>query len=100
MTLVLGLSIRRVFPKILKIPARFMLPIIGVLGYVLNRFGYPMAPIVIGLVLGPIIEINLRNGLVANDMDFSVFITPPISGFLLAAIVATLAWSAWKPRGR
>lgn len=124
MTLVLGLGIRHVFPKILKIPSRFMLPIIGVLclagsfavnnapfevgivavlgvlGYVLNRFGFPMAPIVIGLVLGPIIEINLRNGLVANDMDFSVFVTRPISGLLLAAIIVTLAWSAWRSRGR
>ncbi|WP_373090051.1 tripartite tricarboxylate transporter permease [Sneathiella sp.] len=118
MTLVLGLGARRILPKILTIPARILLPVIGVLcvaggfaihsipfevgiiavlgiaGYILARFGFPMAPIVIGLVLGPIIEINLRNSLVANDMDPTVFITRPISAVLLIAIVVTLAWSA------
>jgi putative tricarboxylic transport membrane protein len=124
MILVLGLAVRRVFPKILAIPVRMMLPVIavlcvagsfavnhapfevgivavlGVLGYVLNRFGFPMAPIVLGLVLGPIIEINLRNGLVANDMDLTVFVSRPISAFLLLSIVVTLAWSGWRSRGR
>jgi putative tricarboxylic transport membrane protein len=124
MTLVLGLAIRRVFPSILKIPARIMLPIIavlcaagtfavshapfevgivavlGTLGYVLNRFDFPMAPIVIGLVLGPIIEVNLRNGLVANDMNLAVFVTRPISAALLLAMVATVAWSAWTSQRR
>ncbi len=122
MTMVLGLAARRVLPKILTIPARIQLPIIAVLcatggfainhapfevgiiavlglfGYVLVRFGFPMAPIVIGLVLGPIIETNLRNGLIANDMDVTVFITRPISAVLLAAIVVTLAWSGWRGR--
>lgn len=122
MTLVLGLGARRVLPKILAIPPRILLPVIAVLcaaggyaihhapfevgliavlgiaGYVLVRFGFPMAPVVIGLVLGPIIEVNLRNGLVANDMDLTVFVTRPISAALLAAIAATLAWSAWRAR--
>ncbi|MCP5373477.1 MAG: tripartite tricarboxylate transporter permease [Hyphomicrobiales bacterium] len=124
MTLVLGLGARRVLPRILTIPPRVLLPLIavlcatggfainnapfevgliavlGVLGYVLARFGFPMAPIVIGLVLGPIIEVNLRNGLVANDMDVTVFATRPISGALLLAIAGTLAWSAWRARKR
>jgi len=122
MTLVLGLSARRFLPKILTIPPRILLPVIGVLcatgafainhipfevgiiavlgiaGYVLARFSFPMAPIVIGLVLGPIIEINLRNGLVANDMDLTVFITRPISAAMLIAIVVTLIWSVRRSR--
>lgn len=122
MTMVLGLAARRALPKILTIPARIQLPIIavlcatggfainhapfevgiiavlGVLGYVLVRFGFPMAPIVIGLVLGPIIETNLRNGLIANDMDVTVFFTRPISAVLLLGIVVTLAWSGWRGR--
>ncbi len=124
MTLVIGLAVRGVFPRILRIPAPIMLPIIGVLcvagsyavnhapfevgivaalgvlGYVLVRFGFPVAPIVIGLVLGPIIEVNLRNALVANDMNPGVFVSRPISGVLLAAIVVTVAWSAWARRRR
>lgn len=124
MTLILGLGARRVLPKILTIPSRILLPIIavlcatggfainhapfevgiiavlGVAGYVIARFGFPMAPIVIGLVLGPIIEVNLRNALVANDMDLTVFATRPISAVLLLAIVLTLAWSAWRAHRR
>lgn len=120
MTLVLGLGARRFLPKILNIPSRIQLPVIavlcaaggfavsnapfevgiiavlGIIGYILVRFGFPMAPIVIGLVLGPIIEINLRNGLVANDMDMTVFFTRPISATLLMAIFITLAWSIWR----
>jgi putative tricarboxylic transport membrane protein len=120
MTLVLGLGARRILPKILRIPARILLPVIavlcatggfainnapfevgliavlGIVGYLLARFGFPMAPIVIGLVLGPIIEVNLRNGLVANDMDLTVFFTRPISAALLIAIVLALGWSVWR----
>ncbi len=120
MTLVVGLSARRILPRILDIPPRILLPVIAVLcatggfaihnapfevgliavlgiaGYVLARFGFPLAPIVIGLVLGPIIEVNLRNGLVANDMDLTVFVTRPISAALLIAVAVTLAWSAWR----
>ena len=122
MTLVLGLGARRVLPKILAIPPRILLPIIAVLcaaggfaishapfevgliavlgiaGYTLARFDFPMAPIVNGLVLGPIIEVNLRNGLAANAMDLTIFITRPISAVLLAAILVTLAWSTWRAR--
>lgn len=122
MIVALGLAARRMMPLVLRIPARIMLPVIGVLcatgafainntpfevglvailgvaGYVLLRFGFPMAPIVIGLVLGPIIEVNLRNGLTANDGAWSAFVTRPISGTILAAILATLGWAAWRRR--
>jgi putative tricarboxylic transport membrane protein len=118
----IGLGARRFLPRILQIPPRIMLPgvavlcaaggfainhapfdvgliaVLGVLGYLLARFGFPMAPIVIGMVLGPIIEVNLRNGLMANDLDPTVFLTRPISAALLAAMVLTLAWSAWQRR--
>lgn len=111
---------RRVLPKILDIPPRILLPIIGVLcatggfatsgapfdvlliavlgiiGYMMMRFGFSMAPVVLGLVLGPIIEVNLRNGLRANNMDFTAFVTRPISGIILGIIAVLLLWSAWR----
>ena len=120
--LVLGLAARHLLPKVLTIPNRILLPIIGVLcvtggfainnapfevgllavlgtaGFVLARFGFPMAPIILGLVLGPIIEVNLRNALAANDMDLTIFLTRPISATLLAAAVLTLVWSFWRGR--
>ena len=120
--LVIGLAARRSLPTILKLPPRIMIPVIGVLcvagtfaignstfdvglmavlgvgGYVLARFGFPMAPIVLGLVLGPMIETNLRDALVANDMDLTVFFLRPISAALLVATILTLVWS-WRRHG-
>ena len=116
MILVLGLAGRRLMRYALLCPPRLMLPLIGmlavtgafsishspfdvgiaailgVIAFVLGRFGFPPAPVVIGLVLGPIIEVNLRNAMIANDMDVTVFVQRPISATLLAAIVAILAW--------
>ena len=117
--LVIGLGTRRWLPAILKLPPRILIPIVGVLcatgafainnttfevglmavlglgGYVMIRFGFPMAPVVLGLVLGPMIETNLRNALTANDMDATVFLTRPISAVLLAAAVFTIVWT-WR----
>ncbi|AJY44918.1 tripartite tricarboxylate transporter permease [Martelella endophytica] len=113
---VLGLGARRLLPKILAIPYPVLTPIVailcvtgvyavnnssfdvilaialGILGFVLLSFRFPMPPIVIGLVLGPIIETNFRNGLLANHGDPMVFITRPISGVLLAIVAALLVW--------
>lgn len=121
--LVLGLGARRFLPAILRVPPRIMIPVIGVLcatggfainnstfevglvailglsGYVLLRFRVPMAPVVLGLVLGPMIEINLRDALTASQMDASVFVTRPISAALLAAMVVTVVWS-WRRKAK
>ena len=60
--------------------------IIGVLGYVLRKFKFPLIPLVIGLVLGELIEISLRRALILSDGSFKVFFTDPISlGLLIAA---------------
>ncbi|MCY4396402.1 MAG: hypothetical protein OXC10_14840, partial [Rhodospirillaceae bacterium] len=72
-----------------------LMAVLGLGGYVLIRFGFPMAPVVLGLVLGPMIETNLRNALTANDMDATVFLTRPIGALLLAAAVFTIVWT-WR----
>ncbi|MCY3827774.1 MAG: tripartite tricarboxylate transporter permease, partial [Rhodospirillaceae bacterium] len=58
-----------------------------------------MAPVVLGLVLGPMVETNLRNALTANDMDATVFVTRPIAALLLAAAVFTIFWT-WRRHRR
>ncbi len=121
--LVMGLMARRFLPVVLKIPPRILVPIIGVLcatggfavnsspfevgliallgtiGYMLVCFGIPMAPMVLGLVLGPIIESNLRDALTVHEMDVTVFITRPISAVLLVGIVLTI-YLAWRRKHR
>jgi putative tricarboxylic transport membrane protein len=61
----------------------------GVFGYFLSKNDYPIAPLVLGLVLGPMVENNLRRALTISNGDYSVFITRPIS---LAFLLITLLW--------
>ena len=61
----------------------------------LLRFGYPMAPLVLGLVLGPIVETNFRNALAVSEMNPGVFFSRPISASLIITTVLVLLWS-WR----
>jgi putative tricarboxylic transport membrane protein len=62
----------------------------GLIGYALRRQGYPMAPLVLGIVLGDLLDKNLRRGLVLSDGDLLPFFTRPISLILAALIVLTV----------
>ena len=59
----------------------------GILGFVLRRQGRPMAPLVIGMVLGPTLEISLRQGLIITDGSFLAF----FSGHPIALVLAGCA---------
>ena len=59
------------------------------LGYLLSKNDYPVAPLVLALVLGPMIENNMRRALTISNGDFSIFVTKPLS---LIFIVAAAAW--------
>ena len=74
--------------------------ILGLVGYFMLRFGCPMAPIVLGIVLGPIVEDNLRNALAVHDMNPMAFVIRPISAGLLIAIVAMIAFWTYRNRTR
>src|SRR5215470_8232841 len=62
----------------------------GVVGYILRQYNYPMAPFVLGIVLGDLLDKNLRRGLVLSDGDLTPFFTRPISAVLAAVCVATI----------
>jgi len=63
---------------------------VGVLGYVLSKLEYPLAPLVLGVILGPIAETNLRRALM-TDEDWTLFFTRPISLILLVLAVVSVA---------
>jgi len=65
----------------------------GVIGFVLREMKYPMAPLVLGLILGDLIDVNLRRGLLLSDGDPSPFFTRPISLVIFLVIVASVALS-------
>ncbi|MGQ7847322.1 tripartite tricarboxylate transporter permease [Granulosicoccus sp. 3-233] len=64
----------------------------GIIGFILRRQGYPMAPLVIGMVLGPTLEISLRQGLIITDGNFAAFfVGHPIAVVLVIAAIGMLS---------
>jgi putative tricarboxylic transport membrane protein len=73
----------------------YVLLAFGVLGYAMVKFGFPLAPFILGVILGDQIEINLIRAIM-TDADPWLFLTRPISGALIALSVASLAFSVWQ----
>jgi putative tricarboxylic transport membrane protein len=71
----------------------------GLLGFVLREMKYPMAPLVLGLVLGDILDKSLRRGLVLTDGDLAPFFIRPISLVLWVTILITVLLSFQAVRG-
>lgn len=72
--------------------------IFGVIGYFFRKVGIPVAPIVLALVLGSLVENSLRRALVSSGGDFSVLFTRPISLILFILTVLSLLSSFWRMR--
>ena len=111
--LVLNLPLIGIWVKLLRVPYRFLSPAIlmfcaigayglaysvidvmfmaffGVVGYFLRRFGCEPAPLILGFVLGPLLEENLRLSLLISQGNLAVFLRP-ISGTLLLLTAAAL----------
>jgi len=61
--------------------------IAGILGLLFKEGKYPAAPLVLGIVLGPLVDTNFRRALKASGGDFSIFFTRPVSLILVISIV-------------
>lgn len=78
-----------------------MLLAFGLLGYGLRRFGYPIAPVVVGLILGPMAEQQFRRALAISQGDPTIFVHSPIAiVLLLLAATAVLLPLYLRARGR
>ncbi len=126
MLLVLNLPLIGLWVKILKIPYRFLFPLIllfclvgayslnnnpsemaimvifGVIGYFLRKFKYPLAPAILALVLGPMLEKALRQSLLMSVGSGWIFLTRPISLITILISFALLASSLipWMKKKR
>ncbi len=76
--------------------------VFGLLGFVMRRFDIPVAPAVIGLILGPLAETQFRRALSISQGDASVFLTQPISASFLAvtALLIVVPWLVRRRRRR
>jgi putative tricarboxylic transport membrane protein len=125
MLLVLNMPLVKIFAKMMELPSQYLLPLIlgicvfgiygvqgnlfnlwimlafGVLGFLLGGNDFPAAPLVLGVVLGPMLENNLRRALTASNGDYGIFVTRPVSALLLtAAILWILVPLFLKLKGR
>jgi putative tricarboxylic transport membrane protein len=127
--LLLNLPFVPLFANMLRVPKKVLLPLImlfcvtgmfsvnnsvpdiwmmlgfGALGYLLRGWAYEGAPLLLGLVLGPKLEVAFRQSLMISHGDFGIFITRPVSLALLLATLAFLFFPliklAWRAaRGR
>jgi TctA family transporter len=68
----------------------WMVAIFGVIGYLFIKLGTEPAPLLLGFILGPMMEENLRRALLLSRCDWLTFVTRPLSAGLLAAAVLLL----------
>ncbi|MEA2937526.1 MAG: putative tricarboxylic transport rane protein, partial [Alphaproteobacteria bacterium] len=118
MLLALNLPLVGVFVSVLRIPYAYLYPLIimfciigvyevnhsvvdvwimlimGVVGYMLRKFGFDPAPLVLGLVIAPIFEMSLRQSLVMSNGRWSIFVQRPVAAVLLAICAALLVLAA------
>jgi putative tricarboxylic transport membrane protein len=112
MLLILNLPLIRIWVKVLKIPYNLLAPLIlafcligslaesgktgdtfvmlifGIIGYLMRKFGYEPAPMVIAFILTPILELNFRQSMIISNGSFSIFFTKPISLICLTVTAA------------
>jgi putative tricarboxylic transport membrane protein len=115
--LIFGLSLTKVFIKILSVPRERLMAVIyvlcvvgsfaitqrmfdvyvmlffGIVGFILREMKFPMAPLVLGIVLGDLLDLNLRRGLALTQGDPTPFFTRPISAVICLVILVTILMS-------
>ncbi|MFI0473243.1 tripartite tricarboxylate transporter permease [Halomonas sp. HMF6819] len=74
----------------------WLMLVFGLVGYLFNRSGIPAAPFLIGFILGPMFEDNLRRSLLISHGDLSVFVRGPITWFFIALTFGSIAYALFK----
>jgi putative tricarboxylic transport membrane protein len=120
MLLILNLPVIPLWVQLLRVPQKVLLPLIllfcilgsysvnnnildvlvmilsGLVGYVLRKSGYEVAPLCLAFVLGPIMENSFRQSLILSDGSFMIFVTRPITALTLLASAGLLAFSGFR----
>jgi putative tricarboxylic transport membrane protein len=77
-----------------------LVAVIGLLGFGLRAIDAPIAPVMIGLILGPAAEQHLRRALAISQGDWTVFVTRPLSATLLGIATIAVLWGVSRRRHR
>lgn len=122
LVLPIGLLGAKLFAQTVRAPKHFLLPFIvvlsvvgsyainnslfdvavmfifGLIGWAMRRFDFPVAPLVLGLILGKMAEENLRRALILSEGKLSIFLTKPIALVLLIGASASVIFALWQQR--
>ena len=122
MLLVLNLPLVGLWVKILQIPRPYLyagilvfaalgafsvnfstidvgiLLVVGILGYFMRRYGYPVAPMVVAMILGPMFEVQLRRSLQLSQNDPAALVSSPFTIVVYASMALIFAGSWWLRR--
>lgn len=114
--LILGVIMTPLFVSVLRVPKAFLIPGVlllsiigtyaiqssvfdlwvmfgfGIVGYFLRRAEFPLAPIIIGAILGPICESNFRRSLLISDNGVQIFVDRPISAVILTVVALLIGY--------
>ena len=114
---IFGLSMTRLFIQVLRVPYAYLMPVVfvlcvigtyalsqrifdvwvmvafGLIGFVLRQMKYPMAPLVLGIILGDLLDKSLRRGLTLTDGEILPFFTRPVSAIFVALIVISILFN-------
>lgn len=74
----------------------WLVALLGALGYLLRLLDFRAAPLLLGFVLGPLMEENFRRAMLVSRGDLKIFLDRPISFTILGLTVLLLAWSLWS----
>jgi putative tricarboxylic transport membrane protein len=118
--LILNLPLIGVWVRILKIPYAILFPLIllfciigtfslsnnlfdvflmilfGIMGYFFRRLEYEVAPLILAFVLGPMLELNLRQSLIISDGSFTIFFQRPIAAVCFIVAIALFSPDIWR----
>jgi putative tricarboxylic transport membrane protein len=113
--LIIGLAGARIFSRLITVRKHYLIPavfvfclvgsyainnsmfdigvliIAGIAGFLLKQASFSVAPIILGMILGPLFETNLRRSIMLSQGDWSTFVTRPFSLFFLIMVFAILA---------
>jgi len=119
MLLILNIPLIGIWVRLLRVPYHYLYPVIlvliclgvytvnnsvvdiwaaialGALGYLLRVFGFPPAPLLLGFVLGGLLEEHFRRALILSRGDLLTFVERPISGVILAGVALVLLAGVW-----
>jgi putative tricarboxylic transport membrane protein len=75
---------------------------VGIIGLLFRRYGYPITPLILGVVIGPMAELQLRRAVQISNGDFMTLIEKPFSVviylFLILGLVVSKSWPLIKKR--